>query len=475
VPVEGRRGAGGSGGALLGSFGGPLPHALKPKLGGGYTTAAALRGTARADEELRAQRLAAARAAAADVVARADTEGGAGGGAPRGRGRRLRVGAASAGVRRQTGAAARAGAVDDAGANGGASAAPRRDDAADASGTGAGRRSGRAGGSYSARVRRDRVSHAPHAPGDSSASVASSSSSVVAASGTAAARPGLHVQGERPARQQERSVDPRRARSLQIAQARREAAAARRAELRLDQLHMQHMRALHAEHERAAIVHERRVTSLLHRAVAAGIIDDADEDPEMALALALSSEARFGNDGGGGDGLDAGVSDLRRLEEMLGIARAEPAAPASGEGGGPLGGLEIGVVQLLGSSFGAAGRRRSRPPELARDRLYTPEHVDLSYEALCELEDVVVPTPADVLARMPTTAVDVDGGGECNVCLLAYEAGDRVRTLPCDHRFHVDCVDQWLGRSKACPVCKHDVVDGRGATEPTAAELVAAE
>jgi hypothetical protein len=42
----------------------------------------------------------------------------------------------------------------------------------------------------------------------------------------------------------------------------------------------------------------------------------------------------------------------------------------------------------------------------------------------------------------------------CCICLEAYVAGERVRTLPCLHQFHVDCVDKWMARKAQCPVCK---------------------
>lgn len=44
---------------------------------------------------------------------------------------------------------------------------------------------------------------------------------------------------------------------------------------------------------------------------------------------------------------------------------------------------------------------------------------------------------------------------ECAVCLLEFEDGDYVRTLPvCSHSFHVDCIDIWLRSHANCPLCR---------------------
>jgi E3 ubiquitin-protein ligase RNF13 len=52
-------------------------------------------------------------------------------------------------------------------------------------------------------------------------------------------------------------------------------------------------------------------------------------------------------------------------------------------------------------------------------------------------------------------------GSDCDVCAVCideYEEGDRLRELPCGHRFHIDCIDEWLTKMQSsCPLCKYDV------------------
>ncbi|KAG0313072.1 hypothetical protein BGZ97_010567 [Linnemannia gamsii] len=45
----------------------------------------------------------------------------------------------------------------------------------------------------------------------------------------------------------------------------------------------------------------------------------------------------------------------------------------------------------------------------------------------------------------------------CAICLGDYKPDETIRFLPCQHHFHLECVDQWLATDKSCPLCKHDI------------------
>ncbi|AFN83277.1 zinc finger domain-containing ubiquitin ligase [Encephalitozoon romaleae SJ-2008] len=44
---------------------------------------------------------------------------------------------------------------------------------------------------------------------------------------------------------------------------------------------------------------------------------------------------------------------------------------------------------------------------------------------------------------------------ECTICMSNFSMNQKLRVLPCDHKFHTGCVDKWLlGHSNKCPVCR---------------------
>lgn len=54
---------------------------------------------------------------------------------------------------------------------------------------------------------------------------------------------------------------------------------------------------------------------------------------------------------------------------------------------------------------------------------------------------------------------------ECCICLSAYEDGVELRELPCNHHFHIDCIDKWLHINATCPLCKCNVLIARNCPE----------
>ncbi|CAG9313394.1 unnamed protein product [Blepharisma stoltei] len=45
----------------------------------------------------------------------------------------------------------------------------------------------------------------------------------------------------------------------------------------------------------------------------------------------------------------------------------------------------------------------------------------------------------------------------CSVCLEDLQVREKVRIMPCGHRFHLRCIDIWLMRQSNCPNCKRNL------------------
>lgn len=52
---------------------------------------------------------------------------------------------------------------------------------------------------------------------------------------------------------------------------------------------------------------------------------------------------------------------------------------------------------------------------------------------------------------LPETSVEE---GECSVCLMDFEAGSKLRVMPCSHYFHEQCIFSWLRLNHVCPLCR---------------------
>ena len=58
----------------------------------------------------------------------------------------------------------------------------------------------------------------------------------------------------------------------------------------------------------------------------------------------------------------------------------------------------------------------------------------------------------------PTPEANAENGLACSVCTDEFVRGQDVRVLPCDHKFHPECIDPWLlNVSGTCPMCRVDL------------------
>jgi len=69
--------------------------------------------------------------------------------------------------------------------------------------------------------------------------------------------------------------------------------------------------------------------------------------------------------------------------------------------------------------------------------------------------------PKSSLKKIPTkkfVAGDEIHYETCCICLDDYVVGDKLRILPCDHAYHIKCIDPWLLKNKrVCPQCRKKV------------------
>jgi hypothetical protein len=82
---------------------------------------------------------------------------------------------------------------------------------------------------------------------------------------------------------------------------------------------------------------------------------------------------------------------------------------------------------------------------------------------LQSMDDIKLIIPDDELEKIPVKTfkhLDLElktKNDKCPVCHDEYRENDNLRILPCEHCFHIDCIDNWLTQhSHKCPCCRKE-------------------
>lgn len=77
------------------------------------------------------------------------------------------------------------------------------------------------------------------------------------------------------------------------------------------------------------------------------------------------------------------------------------------------------------------------------------------------LEDIKLVVKEDILDKIPTMEFEKldtkikEANNKCVICQDEFDIHDNVRVLPCDHIYHINCIDSWLKEhSYKCPCCR---------------------
>lgn len=87
----------------------------------------------------------------------------------------------------------------------------------------------------------------------------------------------------------------------------------------------------------------------------------------------------------------------------------------------------------------------------------TPRNGTSTEDAALKTTGSGIAAAAAATGRSSTNAEE-DSKQGCSICTEDFNVGEDQRVLPCDHRFHPECIDPWLlNVSGTCPLCRIDL------------------
>jgi len=49
---------------------------------------------------------------------------------------------------------------------------------------------------------------------------------------------------------------------------------------------------------------------------------------------------------------------------------------------------------------------------------------------------------------------DLEESDNCSICLENYNKDNIINVLKCGHKYHKDCIDDWINDNNNCPLCR---------------------
>ena len=67
--------------------------------------------------------------------------------------------------------------------------------------------------------------------------------------------------------------------------------------------------------------------------------------------------------------------------------------------------------------------------------------------------------PIDTYHKLPIIKIlKNEGGVVCSICIDEFKKGDSIRKLVCKHKFHDNCLLEWVKLHSECPMCRKSIV-----------------
>ncbi|KAF2032307.1 hypothetical protein EK21DRAFT_60911 [Setomelanomma holmii] len=124
-------------------------------------------------------------------------------------------------------------------------------------------------------------------------------------------------------------------------------------------------------------------------------------------------------------------------------------------------------VELASNAEGSDsnGTAEQRTEQAATDTNHAPKPADKAEIScnnttvqLAEQQEGIAPAQPAIAAATGDASSSTDENLGCSICTEDFEKGQDLRVLPCDHKFHPECVDPWLlNVSGTCPLCRVDL------------------